>query len=211
MGEAVGDRIQGSFLTTLMKSARAAGYNPLVLLAQFDRLYARLFQGGSVQLTQTGPKDADVEVRGMLTTRFPYFRCRVHRRGARRHPVFGRARRLRQAGLLQLAERHAGDARVLGLSSCSPGTSSQQSSDSSSPSRLHGERLGDQLQDAEPLPSPRLRIRCTRSSSGWVCRAESRAASARARGRTSQASRGRYHDRDACGWAPNTSSARCAS
>jgi hypothetical protein len=74
MGEAVGDRIQGSFLTTLMKSARAAGYNPLVLLSQFDRLYGRLFQGGSVQLTQTGPKDADVEVRGMQTTRFPYFR-----------------------------------------------------------------------------------------------------------------------------------------
>jgi hypothetical protein len=74
MGEAVGDRIQGSFLTTLMKSARAAGYNPLVLLSQFDRLYARLFQGGSVQLTQTGPKDAEIEVRGMQTTRFPYFR-----------------------------------------------------------------------------------------------------------------------------------------
>jgi hypothetical protein len=74
MGEAVGDRIQGSFLTTLMKSARAAGYNPLILLSQFDRLYGRLFQGGSVQLTQTGPKDADVEVRGMQTTRFPYFR-----------------------------------------------------------------------------------------------------------------------------------------
>lgn len=74
MGEAVGDRIQGSFLTTLMKSARAAGYNPLILLSQFDRLYGRLFQGGSVQLTQTGPKDADVEVRGMLTTRFSYFR-----------------------------------------------------------------------------------------------------------------------------------------
>jgi hypothetical protein len=74
MGEAVGDRIQGSFLTTLMKSARAAGYNPLILLSQFDRLYGRLFQGGSVQLTQTGPKDADVEVRGMQTTRSPYFR-----------------------------------------------------------------------------------------------------------------------------------------
>lgn len=74
MGAAVGDRIQGSFLTTLMKSARTAGYNPLFILSQFDRLYGRLFQGGSVQLTQTGPKDADVEVRGMQTTRFPYFR-----------------------------------------------------------------------------------------------------------------------------------------
>jgi hypothetical protein len=74
MGEAVGDRIQGSFLTTLMKSARAAGYNPMILLSQFDRLYGRLFQGGSVQLTQTGPKDADVEVRGMQATCFPYFR-----------------------------------------------------------------------------------------------------------------------------------------
>jgi hypothetical protein len=74
MGEAVGDRIQGSFLSTLMKSARSAGLNPMILLMQFDRLYARLFQGGSIQLVKTGPKDIDIEVRGLPLVRFPYFR-----------------------------------------------------------------------------------------------------------------------------------------
>ncbi|MDB4987942.1 MAG: hypothetical protein JWN04_3120 [Myxococcaceae bacterium] len=74
MGAAVGDRIQGTFLGTLMKSARAAGFNPMVLLSQFDRLYARLFQGGSVQLTQTGPKDMDIELRGNALCDYSYFR-----------------------------------------------------------------------------------------------------------------------------------------
>ncbi|HEY6876619.1 MAG TPA: hypothetical protein VI299_01320 [Polyangiales bacterium] len=74
IGEAVGDRIQGSFMVTLMKSARAAGLNPMILLGQFDRLYARLFQGGSVQLTQTGPKDVDMEIRGLPLCKFVHFR-----------------------------------------------------------------------------------------------------------------------------------------
>lgn len=84
LGEAVGDRIQGSFLATLMRTARAAGYNPLVLLRQFDRLWARVFQGGSVQLTLTGPKDLDIELRGLPLCRIPYFRvgfCGVVRAG----------------------------------------------------------------------------------------------------------------------------------
>ncbi|MDB4973380.1 MAG: hypothetical protein JWN48_1721 [Myxococcaceae bacterium] len=74
MGAAVGDRIQGTFLGTLMKSARAAGFNPMILLSQFDRLYGRLFQGGSVQLTRTGPKDLDIELRGVPLFDGMYFR-----------------------------------------------------------------------------------------------------------------------------------------
>jgi hypothetical protein len=74
MGEAVGDRIQGTFLATLMKSARASGLSPLILFKQFDRLFGRLFEGGSIQLTQTGPKDLEVEIAGLPLSRFPYFR-----------------------------------------------------------------------------------------------------------------------------------------
>lgn len=74
IGEAVGDRIQGSFLATLMKSVRAAGFNPLSLFAHADRVHARLFQGGSVQLTQTGPKDIELEIVGLPLCRYPYFR-----------------------------------------------------------------------------------------------------------------------------------------
>ncbi|MET0286359.1 MAG: hypothetical protein ABW352_17900 [Polyangiales bacterium] len=74
MGEAVGDRIQGTFLATLMKSARASGLSPLILFKQFDRLYGRLFEGGSIQLTQTGPKDLEVEIAGLPLSRYAYFR-----------------------------------------------------------------------------------------------------------------------------------------
>ncbi|HEY6876620.1 MAG TPA: hypothetical protein VI299_01325 [Polyangiales bacterium] len=74
IGEAVGDRIQGSFLATLMKSVRAAGFNPLSLFAHADRIHARLFQGSSVQVTQTGPKDIDLEIAGVPLCRYPYFR-----------------------------------------------------------------------------------------------------------------------------------------
>jgi hypothetical protein len=74
IGESVGDRIQGTFIATLMKTARATGFSPLVLLKQFDRLFGRLFQGGSIEVIQTGPKDLEVEVRGMPLSRYAYFR-----------------------------------------------------------------------------------------------------------------------------------------
>jgi hypothetical protein len=37
-------------------------------------MWARVFQGGSVQLTQEGPKDVAVDIRGCPLTRYPYFR-----------------------------------------------------------------------------------------------------------------------------------------
>jgi hypothetical protein len=84
MGEVVGDRIQGTFMATLLRSARAAGMNPMILLSQFDRMWTRVFQGGSIQLVHTGPKDLDIEVRGLPLVRLPYFRtafCGVVRAG----------------------------------------------------------------------------------------------------------------------------------
>ena len=74
MGETVGDRIQGTFLATMMKSARAAGFDPMVPISQFDRFWARVFQGSSVQVTRTGPKDIEVEVARAQLTRIAYFR-----------------------------------------------------------------------------------------------------------------------------------------
>jgi hypothetical protein len=74
LGEAVGDRVQGTFLTTVMRSAKSSGMSPILLFKQFDKLFLRLFQGGSIQLTQTGPKDAELEIRGALLTRHKYFR-----------------------------------------------------------------------------------------------------------------------------------------
>jgi len=74
IGERVGDRIQGTFLRTLTRGVRAAGITPWTLLNHFDRLWGRLFQGGSVELTRKGPKDVTIEVRGGVIPRFEYFR-----------------------------------------------------------------------------------------------------------------------------------------
>ena len=75
VGEAVGNRIQGTFIGTLVKRARTVGLTPWVPLGQFDRLWSRLMQGGAVGLTQKGPKDAVVEVRLLPLARFAYFRA----------------------------------------------------------------------------------------------------------------------------------------
>jgi hypothetical protein len=74
IGERVGDRIQGTFLKTLTRGVRAAGITPWTLLNHFDRLWCRLFQGGSVELTRKGPKDVTIEVRSAVIPRFEYFR-----------------------------------------------------------------------------------------------------------------------------------------
>jgi hypothetical protein len=75
IGEAVGDRIQGTFLTTLSRGARAAGITPWTLFVHFDRLWGRLYQGGSAELRKAGPKDALIEVRSAVLPRFAYFRA----------------------------------------------------------------------------------------------------------------------------------------
>ena len=74
IGERVGDRIQGTFLKTLTRGVRAVGITPWTLLGHFDRLWARLFQGGSVELTRTGPKDVTIQICGAVIPRYEYFR-----------------------------------------------------------------------------------------------------------------------------------------
>lgn len=74
LGESVGDRIQGTFMKTLIQGARAVGVTPFTLLSRFDVLWGRLFQGGSVEVTRTGPKDIAVEILGANLPRFAYFR-----------------------------------------------------------------------------------------------------------------------------------------
>ena len=75
LGKAVGDRVQATYLGTLMKTAKGSGLSPMVLFSRFDRAWPRAFQGGSLQLAQVGPKDVELEVRGAELTRYSYFRC----------------------------------------------------------------------------------------------------------------------------------------
>lgn len=75
IGEDVGDRIQGTFLGTLVRKARLVGLTPWLLLGQFERLWERLMTGGGVALYKTAPKDARVEIYGLPLARFAYFRA----------------------------------------------------------------------------------------------------------------------------------------
>jgi hypothetical protein len=73
-GRAAGERIMGSYLATLARTARANGANPWIPLRQYDRLWARIVRGGSVRVTEKGPKDALIETRGLPMLRGQYFR-----------------------------------------------------------------------------------------------------------------------------------------
>lgn len=75
LGEDVGERIQGTFIATLVRRARTLGLSPWVPLGQFERLWGRLMQGGAVGIVKTGPKDCTVDVRMLGLARYPYFRA----------------------------------------------------------------------------------------------------------------------------------------
>jgi hypothetical protein len=74
IGEDVGERIQGTFISTLVRKARTVGLNPWVVLGQFERLWGRLIEGGAVGLTRTGPKDGTVDARNLPLCQYNYFR-----------------------------------------------------------------------------------------------------------------------------------------
>lgn len=74
IGQHVGDRIQGTFLGTLVRRARILGLNPWLPLNHFERLWSRLMTGGGIALYKVGPKDARIEVYRLPLARFPYFR-----------------------------------------------------------------------------------------------------------------------------------------
>lgn len=75
IGEEVGNRIQGTFIGTIVRRARAVGLTPWVALSQIGRLWERLFEGGAVALIKVGPKDALVDMRNLDLARYAYFRA----------------------------------------------------------------------------------------------------------------------------------------
>jgi hypothetical protein len=75
MGEEVGERIQGTFIATLIRSARTVGLTPWLTLSQFQRLRERLSPGGGVVVVKTGPKDATIEARQIPLFGHAYFRA----------------------------------------------------------------------------------------------------------------------------------------
>jgi hypothetical protein len=65
ISESVSTRIMGTFVATMVRSSRNAGATPWFPLSQYDKLWRRLFMGGSVRITERGPKDAMVESHGL--------------------------------------------------------------------------------------------------------------------------------------------------
>jgi len=77
IGRAVGDRVHGTFLGTMIRGAKNVGMTPWMALAQARRLYERLFDGGAVTVTRAGPKDARMELVRNALIEIPYFRNAV--------------------------------------------------------------------------------------------------------------------------------------
>lgn len=74
IGKEVGDRVQGTILGLLVRTAKQAGLTPWTGLSQCKKLYERLFQGGAVKLVKLGPKEARIEVVNNRLFSFAYFR-----------------------------------------------------------------------------------------------------------------------------------------
>lgn len=76
IGREVGDRIEGTFLATMVRMAGKAGATPWTAVAQLTRLYDRLFDGGGgTQVVKEGPKDVRIEFVGLPLCSIPYWRA----------------------------------------------------------------------------------------------------------------------------------------
>ena len=74
MGERVGDRVQETVLVSSAKKEHAEPYDLWLALPSLHRMWPRLFQGGSVQITKIGTKEKLLEERGFVLTRYHYHR-----------------------------------------------------------------------------------------------------------------------------------------
>jgi hypothetical protein len=74
IGREVGDRIHGTFLGTMIRTAKNAGVTPWSAFPYTLKLYERIFDGGACAVSRVGPKDARMEVVANPLFRFPYFR-----------------------------------------------------------------------------------------------------------------------------------------
>jgi hypothetical protein len=75
-GRMVAQRIQNSFVGTIIRGLKASGsLSVWPLLERVEMAYVRLAQGGGTQLYKLGPKDARVEFHGLPLLDIPYIRA----------------------------------------------------------------------------------------------------------------------------------------
>lgn len=73
LGNDVSKRIMGTFLATMVRSARSVASS--IPLRQYPRLWDRLLVGGSCKVRLFGPKDARIESNGVPMFTYRYFRA----------------------------------------------------------------------------------------------------------------------------------------
>lgn len=74
-GHFVGERVQRSYLHTLVRALQATGLvTPPRLLERMPTIWGRMFRGGAVSISQVGPKDLRVRTVGLPLFSVPYFR-----------------------------------------------------------------------------------------------------------------------------------------
>jgi hypothetical protein len=110
IGELVATRFAETFLGTLLRATRNAGVDaPWIALRAQGRMWDRLYIGGHVRITRTGPKDALGEFQGLPLSQFPYFRS------AYRAYYRGIAHMFVRTAYVQIARRRDAPANTLTL------------------------------------------------------------------------------------------------
>jgi hypothetical protein len=74
VGLGVGERLQGTLIQVAVRMARTGGATPALGVICVQRIWPRLFIGGSFQAELVGPKDLRLEVRSTVLTGSSYFR-----------------------------------------------------------------------------------------------------------------------------------------
>jgi hypothetical protein len=62
MGRSTANQVGESMVGTVSRLAQQVGATPLLYFAQFQRLWARAYDGGGIAVYRTGPKDARLEL-----------------------------------------------------------------------------------------------------------------------------------------------------
>jgi hypothetical protein len=74
MGRTTGDGIRRHLTRAVGSLSRGAGLSPWLLFDQFNRFWARSFQGGGISILRLGPKDAEITYGKCGLLQSPYFR-----------------------------------------------------------------------------------------------------------------------------------------
>jgi hypothetical protein len=77
LGGAVATSIQNTLVATLLRMVNGLGITPWTCVAQYTRIWDRLFMGGDLLVEKLGPREAVVTMINLALLGVPYFRVAV--------------------------------------------------------------------------------------------------------------------------------------